>query len=203
MIFAFVAAAFAECPEISVDDVIDYAASGVGSNYVWGGGTWDPSDRSWGGADCSGFVGKVWLSHLLWEVPEIGRVTLIVRDGGIGARERIERELDTSPAFRPLRERHGASWAAFASERVEVLAGDCALPLCGVDPAALPTAGMYRRGSHSLDRDFRSRRRADRGGSGGAHLMMPILRARRMARQYSRRCRRVPRRLAFSLWRSM
>jgi len=51
--------AHAECPEISVDEMIDYAASGVGSNYVWGGGAWNPSDRSWSGADCSGFVGKV------------------------------------------------------------------------------------------------------------------------------------------------
>ena len=60
MIALFASLALAECPERSVDEIIDYAASGVGSNYVWGGGTWDPDDRSWGGADCSGFVGKVW-----------------------------------------------------------------------------------------------------------------------------------------------
>ncbi len=52
--------ALAECPEISVSDIIDYAADGVGSHYVWGGSTWDSSDRSWGGADCSGYAAKVW-----------------------------------------------------------------------------------------------------------------------------------------------
>jgi hypothetical protein len=48
------------CPTISVEEIIDYAATGVGSNYVWGGGQWDPSNRSWSGADCSGFSAKSW-----------------------------------------------------------------------------------------------------------------------------------------------
>jgi len=84
----------------------------------------------------TGFLGKVWLSHVLWDLPEIGRVTVIVRDrDGQSARERVEAALDTSPAFRPLRARHGDAWAAWASARIEVLAGDCAAPLCGLTEA--------------------------------------------------------------------
>ena len=49
----------AECPEVGVDEMIAYAATGVGSEYVWGVGAWNASDRSWSGADCSGYVGKV------------------------------------------------------------------------------------------------------------------------------------------------
>ena len=41
--------------------ILDYAKTGVGSPYVWGGTQWDPEDRSWKGPDCSGFVGKAWM----------------------------------------------------------------------------------------------------------------------------------------------
>ncbi len=86
----------------------------------------------------TGFLGKVWLSQVLHDLPEIGRVTVIVRDRGEQtAAERVAWELDTSPAFRPLRARHGAAWAAFASEKLRVLSGDCALPLCGLDDEAV------------------------------------------------------------------
>ncbi len=59
----------------SVQTAMSRAASGVGFSYYWGGGAWDPSSRSYGacygscpncthsgtwGADCSGFVTKVW-----------------------------------------------------------------------------------------------------------------------------------------------
>ena len=56
-------------PEISPSEIIDIAESGVGSPYVWGGGCWDPSNRSRLGADCSGYVGKV------WQIPDRSAVT--------------------------------------------------------------------------------------------------------------------------------
>ncbi len=46
--------------KLSRDKIVGYAKSGVGSNYVWGGDQWDPANRTWGGADCSGYVGKAW-----------------------------------------------------------------------------------------------------------------------------------------------
>lgn len=56
-------------PEIAPSEILDIAISGVGSPYIWGGGCWDPSDRSRLGADCSGYVGKV------WQIPERSDVT--------------------------------------------------------------------------------------------------------------------------------
>jgi hypothetical protein len=44
----------------SRQDILRYGETGIGSPYVWGGGNWDPGDRSFGGADCSGFVSKCW-----------------------------------------------------------------------------------------------------------------------------------------------
>lgn len=56
-------------PEMSPSEIIDIAESGVGSPYVWGGGCWDPANRSRLGADCSGYVAKC------WQVPEASAVT--------------------------------------------------------------------------------------------------------------------------------
>ena len=53
-------AALCQIPEWTRKDILNYGATGIGSPYVWGGSNWDPSDRSFGGADCSGFVGKSW-----------------------------------------------------------------------------------------------------------------------------------------------
>ena len=50
----------AEIPLKTRADIINYGRTGIGSPYVWGGGNWDPHDRSYGGADCSGFVAKCW-----------------------------------------------------------------------------------------------------------------------------------------------
>ncbi|TET54923.1 MAG: peptidoglycan endopeptidase, partial [Actinobacteria bacterium] len=48
------------CPVVSRDSIIKYAQSGVGSPYVWGGDKWNPNNKGWGGADCSGYVLKAW-----------------------------------------------------------------------------------------------------------------------------------------------
>lgn len=55
-----VAVAYAEPPEKTRADIVAYGATAIGSPYIWGGGNWDPADRDFGGADCSGFVCKCW-----------------------------------------------------------------------------------------------------------------------------------------------
>jgi thioester reductase-like protein len=77
----------------------------------------------------TGFVGKVWLTHLLAHAPQIGRVTLLVRGGA----PRMARIVETNPAFRPLRRMHGAGLDAFLSARLEVLDADLAKPRLGLD----------------------------------------------------------------------
>jgi len=44
----------------SGEGAIDYGKTAVGSRYVWGGSTWDPTNRKWGGPDCAGLVLKAW-----------------------------------------------------------------------------------------------------------------------------------------------
>jgi cell wall-associated NlpC family hydrolase len=41
--------------------ILDYAKTGIGSHYVWGGTQWNPDDKDWKGPDCSGYVGKAWM----------------------------------------------------------------------------------------------------------------------------------------------
>lgn len=83
----------------------------------------------------SGFLGKVWLSMMLDKVPDVGRIYVLVRGKkGQGARERFERMVNESYAFKPLHDRHGAELSRFLSERVEVVAGDVSLPGLGVEP---------------------------------------------------------------------
>ena len=82
----------------------------------------------------TGFVGKVWLSHLLAHVPDVARVTLLVRgDRGRTAHKRMADVLSTSPAMRPLKERLGPAYAAFVNARVDVVAGDVSQVGLGLD----------------------------------------------------------------------
>lgn len=80
----------------------------------------------------TGFLGKVWLSLLLHRFPDVGHVYLVVRPKeGLGVQERFETKVLTSEVFHPLRERHGADFDSFISEKVTPIAGDVSLPLCG------------------------------------------------------------------------
>jgi len=82
----------------------------------------------------SGFLGKVWLSLVLHHVPQIGRIYLLVRGKGRGARERYEKIIATNPAFKPLHDAHGPRMSEFMSRRIEVVAGDVSEPGLGLAP---------------------------------------------------------------------
>ncbi len=83
----------------------------------------------------SGFLGKVWLSMMLDKVPQVGRIYVLLRGKGKqGARERFERMINESYAFKVLHDRHGESLSTFIAERVEVVSGDVGRPGLGVDP---------------------------------------------------------------------
>lgn len=85
----------------------------------------------------TGFLGKVWLALVLDRVPNVGRVSVLVRGRrGESAAARFRRLAERSPAFRPVRARHGADLWRFLEERVEVLDGDVARPLCGLSAEA-------------------------------------------------------------------
>src|SRR3954468_24341192 len=75
----------------------------------------------------TGFVGKVLLSMVLDRFPDIGRAYVMVRRGsGTDSESRFWQSVVTSPAFDPLRARHGgpAALAEFLRAKVRVVDGD-------------------------------------------------------------------------------
>src|SRR5437763_3395288 len=84
----------------------------------------------------TGFIGKVWLVDLLEKIPNIGKITLLIRrNRTTSAQRRLEKIVEESPAFDTLHERHGRKLGAFWSEKVEVVEGHVSLQGLGLDEA--------------------------------------------------------------------
>jgi fatty acyl-CoA reductase len=84
----------------------------------------------------TGFIGKVWLANLLTDIPDVGKVYLLIRrQRSATASRRFEKIVEESPVFDPLHERHGAGLADFLRGRIEVLEGDVTRPNLGLDDA--------------------------------------------------------------------
>ena len=83
----------------------------------------------------TGFIGKVWLAQLLSEVPQIGKIYLLIRrQRTTTAQRRFEKIFEESPVFDQLQERLGDRFADFVAERVEVVEGDVSQPGLGMAP---------------------------------------------------------------------
>src|ERR1700735_3408163 len=94
----------------------------------------------------TGFIGKVWLSNLLTDLPEIGRIYLLVRHNRtVTSLQRFQRMVGESPAFERLAEKHGDKFSDFLRERIEVIDGDVSKPGLGLAPE------IRRRLAKSLD----------------------------------------------------
>jgi thioester reductase-like protein len=84
----------------------------------------------------TGFIGKVWLVDLLENIPDIGKITLLIRrNRTTSAQRRFEKIVEESPTFDTLHERHGRELGAFLKEKVEVVEGDVSLPGLGLNEA--------------------------------------------------------------------
>jgi alcohol-forming fatty acyl-CoA reductase len=82
----------------------------------------------------TGFIGKVWLVDLLEKIPNIGRITLLIRrNRTTSAQRRFEKIVEESPAFDRVHERRGRKLGAFLKEKVEVVEGDVSLPGLGLN----------------------------------------------------------------------
>jgi thioester reductase-like protein len=82
----------------------------------------------------TGFIGKVWLVDLLAKIPEIGKVTLLIRrNRTTSAQRRFEKIVEESPAFDGLHEIYGKRLAAFLNEKIEVVEGDVSQAGLGLD----------------------------------------------------------------------
>jgi long-chain acyl-CoA synthetase len=84
----------------------------------------------------TGFIGKVWLANTLMDLPEIGRIYLLIRrQKSNPAVRRFEKVMDESPVFDKLEEHYGPEFARFVAARVEVVEGDVTQPMLGLDAA--------------------------------------------------------------------
>jgi thioester reductase-like protein len=83
----------------------------------------------------TGFIGKVWLVNTLLDLPEIGRVYLLIRrQKSNPAGKRFERIVEESPVFDPLFDRHAFALADYLRDKVEVVEGDVSQEELGLDP---------------------------------------------------------------------
>jgi thioester reductase-like protein len=73
----------------------------------------------------TGFIGKVWLANTLMDLPEVGKIYLLIRrQKSNPAQRRFEKMIEESPVFDPLFERYGSKLADFLRHKVEVIEGD-------------------------------------------------------------------------------
>jgi thioester reductase-like protein len=83
----------------------------------------------------TGFIGKVWLANTLMDLPEIGKIYLLIRrQKSNPAQSRFEKLVEESPVFDPLYRRHGPALGRFISDRVKVVEGDVSQPGLGIAP---------------------------------------------------------------------
>lgn len=94
----------------------------------------------------TGFIGKVWLVDLLLQIPEIRKITLLIRrNRTTTAQRRFEKIVEESPTFDLLQAKYGHALGKFLKDKVEVVEGDVSAPGLGLDEAA------QRRLAKSLD----------------------------------------------------
>lgn len=87
----------------------------------------------------TGFIGKVWLTSILRDIPNIGRIYLLIRrQRSTSAEARFEKIVGDSPVFEALHEQHGEQLGSFLASRVKVVEGDVCKPGLGIDPAITP-----------------------------------------------------------------
>jgi long-chain acyl-CoA synthetase len=90
----------------------------------------------------TGFIGKVWLVNALMDLPDIGRIYLLVRrQKSNPAQRRFEKLVEESPVFDPLWTRYGAGLGRFLAERVEVIEGDVSQPNLGLSADSVAFLG--------------------------------------------------------------
>lgn len=83
----------------------------------------------------TGFIGKVWLANTLMDLPEIGKLYLLIRrQKSNPAQTRFEKMIEGAPVFDPLFEKYDNRLGALLAEKIEVVEGDVSQPGLGLDP---------------------------------------------------------------------
>jgi thioester reductase-like protein len=83
----------------------------------------------------TGFIGKVWLANTLLDLPEIGKLILLIRrQKSSTPQSRFEKMVEGSPVFDPLFDLFGDRLASFLESKIEIVEGDVSQPNLGLDP---------------------------------------------------------------------
>jgi thioester reductase-like protein len=90
----------------------------------------------------TGFIGKVWLANTLMDLPEIGKLYLLIRrQKSNPAEKRFEKMIEDSPVFDPVFEKYGDQLGTLLAEKIEVVEGDVSQPGIGLDPEVAAQLG--------------------------------------------------------------
>jgi len=83
----------------------------------------------------TGFIAKVWMVDLLEQVPDIGKITLLIRrNRTTTGQRRFEKIVEESPTLDGLQKTYGSRLGDFLREKVDVVEGDVSLPGLGIQP---------------------------------------------------------------------
>lgn len=83
----------------------------------------------------TGFLGKVVVEKILREVPEIGRITLLIRGSKkLSAEQRMHQQVFGVPLFDSLKTLYGAGFQHFINSKVRLLEGDLTEHYFGLSP---------------------------------------------------------------------
>jgi thioester reductase-like protein len=76
----------------------------------------------------------VWLANTLMDLPEIGKLYLLIRrQKSSPAQKRFEKMIEGSPVFDPVFEKYGERLGRLLADKVEVVEGDVSQPGLGLD----------------------------------------------------------------------
>jgi long-chain acyl-CoA synthetase len=94
----------------------------------------------------TGFIGKVWMVDLLEQIPDIGKITLLIRrNRTTTAQRRFEKIVEESPTLDGLQKQYGARLGEFLRQKIDVVEGDVSQPSLGLEE------GVRARLAKSLD----------------------------------------------------
>src|SRR4029077_10612568 len=81
----------------------------------------------------TGFIGKVWMVDLLEQIPDIAKITLLIRrNRNTSAQRRFEKIVAESPTLDGLQKQYGARLGGFLREKIDVVEGDVSQPGLGL-----------------------------------------------------------------------
>jgi long-chain acyl-CoA synthetase len=94
----------------------------------------------------TGFIGKVWMVDLLEQIPDIGKITLLIRrNRTTTAQRRFEKIVEESPTLDGLQKQYGTRLGDFLRQKIDVVEGDVSQPDLGLEE------GVRARLAQSLD----------------------------------------------------